>query len=520
MTTAPTPDAGFELPTASDRQFTWMYDPMHFPQPLPPLSQDIMRSIMTNAFQIETAFAHGYPFMKDFGPPQPTEEVLEKGVLRIWEDEFVPRIAAFCERVRSGDYGSLSAPELASQLPELFREAGEAYRCTMVVVLPFMGPTLALIEFSEQALGPGGPLLVSAMLQGYANETSSAGSGLSELTEFARTLPEVARALQEGRFDSLKTVTGGPQFLERFETFLGDYGWRVDDWALMHHPTWAENAAAPLKLIAAFLKAGERLPGAAIGRSAELRETAEQDVRSRLSGDVLEQLVQMVSVASPHVGISEGRAHWQLTIGGSLRVPVVALGRKLHAAGALANPNDAFFLDLVELKQAAVQPSPATLAVVEERKRELQRAKTLTPPPVLGQPPAMDEAPPEVQSVFKRFFGLGVEPSADAALITGNPASKGVVRGRARVIKDLADADRLEPGDILVCTMTAPPWTPLFAIAGGVVTDTGGVLSHSAICAREYAIPCVVGTMIGTSTIPDGTMITVDGERGTVRFGA
>ena len=513
---ATAPDTGFELPNAADRAFTWLYDPMHFPQPLPLLSQDIIRCIMTNAFQLETVFPNGYPFMKDYAPPPPTAEVLEKGAVRIWEDEFVPRIAAFCDRVRSTDYGSFSAAVVAGQLSELFQEAGEIYSCTMVVVFPFMGPTLAMVEFAEQALGPDGPLLVSSMLQGYANETSSAGSGLGELTDLARTLPEVARTLREGHFDDLGTVAGGPAFLEHLEAFLGDYGWRVDDWALVHHPTWAENPRAPLKLIAAFLDAAGRSPGAAIGRSAELREAAERDIRARLSGGQLEQLLGMVAVARPHVSISEGRALWQLTIAGSLRVPVVALGRKLQAVGALADPNDAFFLGLDELRQAAAAPSPATLSLVEERKREVEHAKTLTPPPFLGQPPAMDQAPPEVQSVFKHFFGLGVVPSSDAAVITGNPASKGVVSGRARVIKDLADADRLEPGDILVCTMTAPPWTPLFAIAGGVVTDTGGVLSHSGICAREYGIPCVVGTQNGTALIEDGMQVRVDGSTGIV----
>jgi rifampicin phosphotransferase len=67
-----------------------------------------------------------------------------------------------------------------------------------------------------------------------------------------------------------------------------------------------------------------------------------------------------------------------------------------------------------------------------------------------------------------------------------------------------------------VCRTTAPPWTPLFAIAGAVVTDSGGVLSHSAICAREYAIPCVVATQVGTQVIVDGSTITVDGTKGTV----
>ena len=86
------------------------------------------------------------------------------------------------------------------------------------------------------------------------------------------------------------------------------------------------------------------------------------------------------------------------------------------------------------------------------------------------------------------------------------------------MVRQLAEADSLQPGEILVCTLTAPPWTPLFSIAGGVVTDTGGILSHSAICAREFAIPAVVGTMVGTSVIPDGAMITVDGDNGVVRI--
>ena len=86
------------------------------------------------------------------------------------------------------------------------------------------------------------------------------------------------------------------------------------------------------------------------------------------------------------------------------------------------------------------------------------------------------------------------------------------------MISDLADSERLQEGDILVCQMTAPPWTPLFAIAGAVVTDSGGVLSHSAICTREYAIPCVVATQIATHVIPDGAMIEVDGTAGIVRI--
>jgi pyruvate,water dikinase len=69
-----------------------------------------------------------------------------------------------------------------------------------------------------------------------------------------------------------------------------------------------------------------------------------------------------------------------------------------------------------------------------------------------------------------------------------------------------------------VTDTTAPPWTPLFATAGGIVTDTGGILSHCAVVAREYRIPAVVGTGRATAVIQDGALIEVDGDAGTIRM--
>ena len=74
----------------------------------------------------------------------------------------------------------------------------------------------------------------------------------------------------------------------------------------------------------------------------------------------------------------------------------------------------------------------------------------------------------------------------------------------------------MKPGSILVCPMTTPAWTQLFAHAAGLVTDIGGILGHGSIVAREFGIPAVVGTSIGTDRIRHGQMITVDGDAGTV----
>jgi pyruvate,water dikinase len=102
--------------------------------------------------------------------------------------------------------------------------------------------------------------------------------------------------------------------------------------------------------------------------------------------------------------------------------------------------------------------------------------------------------------------------------VTGAPGSSGRVTGVARVVASLAEASRLAPGDVLVAATTAPPWTPLFALVGAVVTDAGGILSHSAVVAREYAIPAVVGAGTATVTIRDGDLVEVDGDAGTVRI--
>ena len=116
------------------------------------------------------------------------------------------------------------------------------------------------------------------------------------------------------------------------------------------------------------------------------------------------------------------------------------------------------------------------------------------------------------------MLGLPPEPSRDPAIITGIPASMGTVQGPAKVVRRLEEASNVKPGDILVCEMTQPAWTPLFSIVSGLVSDTGGILSHCAIVAREYHLPCVVGTVIGTSVITDGMLLTVDGSKGLVRI--
>lgn len=105
----------------------------------------------------------------------------------------------------------------------------------------------------------------------------------------------------------------------------------------------------------------------------------------------------------------------------------------------------------------------------------------------------------------------GHETPGSGLHVQGIPASPGSATGPTRVLVGPKDFHRMRPGDIIVCRATDPAWTPLFAHADGIITETGGLLSHAAIVARELGIPAILSVPDATTIYPDGTRITMDG---------
>jgi len=104
---------------------------------------------------------------------------------------------------------------------------------------------------------------------------------------------------------------------------------------------------------------------------------------------------------------------------------------------------------------------------------------------------------------------------ADDPLLTVRRAGG---RNPARVVLDPNHPGSLEPGDVLVCPITDPSWTPLFLSAGAVACESGSIQSHAAIIARELGVPAVL-SVAGITAVADGTQLCVDGDRGTVTVG-
>ena len=492
----------------------WVGDRMHFPGPLPHLAQKIVGDFMEQILSAPTLFVNGYQFSFPPTIPESPPEVFAGGT-RVWHEDYSRRIRAFCEGVRATDFEAMSLAEATDVLERMVPEGLAAFRLTMIVINALMNPTYDLLDFLERELGADGPLVSATLLQGTRNESATSGTALTNLVSMAAKSPAISQAVKAANLDGVAAAPGGAEFLAEFERFLDEYGWRAETWGTMHRPTWAENPAGLLGVIARYLDDPEGGPAAATERSKAQRTAIMKEVESRLSGEHLAEMRELVERTEIHVPVSEDRARWQLSIVGTLRLPVLAVGRKLVAEGLLEQPDDLFYLNWDEALRAGREPGPWVGEAARKGRAEFERWEKLAPPPFLGTMPDISMIPKDGLRMMRHFAGIAA-PSVQGRTIQGTAASRGTVTGRARIIRTLDEQDKLEPGDVLVCITTAPPWTALFAIAGAVVTNTGGVMSHSGICAREFAIPCVVGTQVGTNVIPDGAMITVDGTAGTV----
>jgi rifampicin phosphotransferase len=197
-----------------------------------------------------------------------------------------------------------------------------------------------------------------------------------------------------------------------------------------------------------------------------------------------------------------------------MRRALLRLGESLVERGAMLNVEDVFFLMRAEL-MAALAESKAVESLasgVRERRKLWQRQRRLTPPLFLGEmTPMMKRIFKGSENMLRQEGKLSVEKG-----LVGMPASPGRASGPARVIRTPEEFDRLQPGDVLVAPVTTPAWTPLFARAAAVVTDSGSPLAHASLAAREYGIPAVVGTGNATALLQDGQKVLVNGNIGLV----
>jgi pyruvate,water dikinase len=360
------------------------------------------------------------------------------------------------------------------------------------------------------------------------------GEPVHRLWELSRLIrrDDALRALFEydaGRvLDRLGDDSRFAEFNAAFERYLEDWGFRCSEELMLTSPSFQENPAPLIDMLRAYARLGgpspvEALRDQANARRAETtRVLAELDRRSLWRGMPGLTYGRALRVLLPwtHAAIRfrERARLKQALLYSRCRRIALAVGDHLAARATIVVRDDVFFLTVQELDEllsgAAMFPHDVQ-ALVRARRRAHERLAATAPPDAftLGEGEYLENvATPESEA----STAVG---EVDATL-RGTSACGGTVTGRATVLRDVTEAARLARGDVLVTRQTDPGWGPVFFLIAGLVIERGGMLSHGAIIAREFGIPCVVGVRDAMRAIPDRATITVHGDGGWVHVDA
>jgi pyruvate,water dikinase len=282
------------------------------------------------------------------------------------------------------------------------------------------------------------------------------------------------------------------------------------------YPTVSEQMEPVLDLVRNYVSTDYDYPAAMAAVADDLR-AASAEVLDGLEGADLAEMTAANAVNLMMAPLTPDH-HFYIDQGANARVRLVlmALGRRLVADGVLHQPDDVMFLKYNELRavigKADMLPAGS---IVAQRRAEREAAFAVRPRDWIGTVTESQLSFPYLVNwgYPERFYRTASTVEGE---VTGIAASPGVVEGPARVVRTVEDFDEVADGDILVCQMTNPAWVVLFTRIAGLVTDTGGTTSHPAVLAREFTIPAVVGTSVGTHLINTGDVVRVDGGAGVV----
>ena len=457
---------------------------------------------------------------------------LDRELIERWYDEARPRFIADIERYRRVDLTSLSDEELGEHVSDL-RQWIMATTETHFYLQPAQAFPLALLAFFlRDRLGYDDGQTI-ALVSGLSEASSDPALELAKLADLIRKDSQLAEAILAAKPEDVPDLIAqrGNEITEKFNDYLNRYCFRalryeVVEECLLERPGLVANLLQDQIRETASLQAD-------IERLASVRSEAKASALSALEDDALKQeFLKLLADAERAYPVREDNEFFTVSVPLALvRFAVLEAGKRLTAKGAVSATDDVFFLRIDEVVAALSSADARPEELVADRRQAFAAAEASDPPPSYGEeppapplevlPPATKLAMEVVMYSLQRVF----EPERSshreergASEIRGIAASKGVYTGTARVLLGEEHFDKLRPGDVLVCPITSPVWSILFAKVGALVTDSGGVLSHPAIIAREYGIPAVVATGNATQIIEDGRRVVVDGEAGTVRL--
>ena len=523
----------------------WERDAVHFPRPMTRYWQEVHPAAFargTGDFarfygmlmgSLGSAYVHGFgyrsmvPVAEEEVPArfQRASEVMPgklwREQLRDWDERVKPDSIKAHRAVQAVDPAALSDQELVEYLTRCRDHhaamIAQHMRYTASAVVP-TGDFLAHV--GDWTDVPPAELL--GLMRGTAPVSAGASAELERLIAAFETDAR-ARELLASDDDpgqvlaALRALDG--EAGEAVSGYLELVGYRLLDGFDISEPYALAMPDALVRAIRIAV-AGRDLEGADV-------ETAVADIRGKVPEQHRAEFDELLGEARLTYRLRDERGVFSdIWASGLMRRAVLEAGRRVAERGQIHEPVhliDAGFDEMCSLVADGSGPSADELAAraTERTTRDPKAApRSLGDPP--PPPPDASGLPPDVARLMRatgialgHLFGSS-EAEHDEQVLRGLAASPGIYDGPARLIAGPSEFDRIVTGDVLVTQSTTEAFNILLPLLGAIVTDSGGLLSHSAIVAREYGIPGVVGTREATGRIADGVRVRVDGDAGEV----
>ena len=522
----------------------WELDPVHFPRPMTRYwielhpaafkrgTSEFARfyGMMIDALEMQYVNGFAYKIVRSVAEEevprrlQRAEEVYQRRAwreqVRDWNETFKPASLKAHRDLQSVDPDGLSDASLVAHLTRCRDHHAEMLYQHMRFTAAAIVPTGDFLAHVVDWTGlPPSELL--SLMRGTSPVSAGASAQLGQLITAVRHDSRAQRLIESeddpGKtLEALRTLDGGTG--EAVSAYLDLVGYRLLDGFDISNPFALELPDALRRAIRAAI-AGTGVDSSEVeGRIA--------GVRGKVPAQHQAQFDELLEEARLTYPIRDERGVFSdIWASGLMRRAALAAGRRLAAKGRIheaAHFVDAGLEEMGALLSGADGPSADELAKrAEYRAAHTSKEAPLTmgtpppPPDLSGLPPAAARMMRATGVALNALFGSS-EAAHEKHMLRGLAASRGIYEGPARRVSHPSEFDRIIKGDVLVTESTTEAFNILLPLLGAIVTDSGGLLSHSAIVAREYGIPGVVGTREATERIADGARVRVDGDAGEV----
>lgn len=542
----------------AEKSLMWFYDDLHCPNPISPLYFDVGGwwdcegrwgadcAYMYQRFGAPIGKAWiakkigGYVYSAVVPPEMDADKIgpmfdyytkvmpiYADTFMERWNKEYVPRLQEIHKKMLGFDFEHRSLPEIMIHMEDCLDMKNEAFRIHWIINLAQFQASTNFTNVYEKVMGKVDAVEIGKINVSPKDRNWDSLKALWSMKEYVCSVPALTKLFKDHEVADImakvEDVEGGSKLVEMVNDYREEYGFKAMYTHEFIYKTWYEDPTPVYEAVRHYVLTGYDF-NAEYNACMDSQKAAIDGLYARVSDPellaelkyALELCVKMAPLTPDH--------HFYIDQGvySHMRVMFVQIGKAMVKHGIIDDPEDIFMLKYDEIRCAATSDYPVK-ELVKTRRAEMEAAKKIHPQEWYGTATEWQVYNEPYKSLWgypQKFEAEQAEKASkeeiSKSVLKGIPGCPGSYEGIAHLVSDPSELDTVKGGEVLICKMTNPAWVVAFSKIGALVTDTGGALSHPAVVAREFNVPCVVGTRRATQIIKNGDKVRVDGSKGVV----